>query len=654
MATGNINVMASGLADLDKLLQSLEIENKQQQHEIKKEQQQAAVFEAATEKKNFKTLQEDTARLNEENKAGHQQFRHNRETYQSLKSHHLALVLNQETAQKDLQELHDKWQVQRPQHERALQHYESIWEQYKAKYEERGPAVKLRKWQQQLAETKERLEDSKGKVKILESAIHETQEKRRNSLKPFKSRNQWIIKIATAWAETRQNRNDNEKMQQAIRETERKIQEKKERQLKLQKAQLEEQERKRKIKEAEDKKQLEDQERQKQQQLLQQKQLQRLKEQQQQNQQKLLQQQQQHSQQQPEHLLSPPQRIPQSPLQQPATARTTQSQYFQSPLIGHAPSRSTAAASPQQQSTRHPPYLQMPIMASPRQTPVSTSNFSCSTPSYAPQLFTLKMPSESPLKKQRQPQPKLPSAIACIPTHPDGRAPPRQAVPTRKGVDVPREPESRQAKQVSSHTSQIRGDEPAKGHGESELLVDQQGDKEMMEERQEISVGSGDTVENPPQTPIDEDPHAEDPNEATSGAFQPPMSPFDLEAHFQNLNEMAKSPGFTFSCRPMFSGEDENDDVSEISRPSAARSSADSFSSQFLQPFFNQPDESPMEVGPSRPQEGGILSLFGGGQGEVNKTKDDQEESPATPFSFNFSSSSPNVKSPSAKSFCLF
>ena len=40
------------------------------------------VFEAATEKKNFKTLQEDTARLNEENKAGHQQFRHNRETYQ--------------------------------------------------------------------------------------------------------------------------------------------------------------------------------------------------------------------------------------------------------------------------------------------------------------------------------------------------------------------------------------------------------------------------------------------------------------------------------------------------------------------------------------------------------------------------------------------
>ena len=67
-----------------------------------------------------------------------------------------------------------------------------------------------------------------------------------------------------------------------------------------------------------------------------------------------------------------------------------------------------------------------------------------------------------------------------------------------------------------------------------------------------------DTVENPPQTPIDEDPHAEDPNEATSGAFQPPMSPFDLEAHFQNLNEMAKSPGFTFSCRPMFSGEDEN------------------------------------------------------------------------------------------------
>ena len=92
---------------------------------------------------------------------------------------------------------------------------------------------------------------------------------------------------------------------------------------------------------------------------------------------------------------------------------------------------------------------------------------------------------------QRQPQPKLPSAIACIPTHPDGRAPPRQAVPTRKGVDVPREPESRQAKQVSSHTSQIRGDEPAKGHGESELFVDQQGDKEMMEERQEISVGSG-------------------------------------------------------------------------------------------------------------------------------------------------------------------
>ena len=44
---------------------------------------------------------------------------------------------------------------------------------------------------------------------------------------------------------------------------------------------------------------------------------------------------------------------------------------------------------------------------------------------------------------------------------------------------------------MSSHTSQIRGDEPAKGHGESELFVDQQGDKEMMEERQEISVGSG-------------------------------------------------------------------------------------------------------------------------------------------------------------------
>ncbi len=37
------------------------------------------------------------------------------------------------------------------------------------------------------------------------------------------------------WAETRQKRNDNEKIQQSIRETERKIQENKERQLKLQK-----------------------------------------------------------------------------------------------------------------------------------------------------------------------------------------------------------------------------------------------------------------------------------------------------------------------------------------------------------------------------------------------------------------------------------
>ncbi|XP_038062208.1 DNA ligase 1-like [Patiria miniata] len=644
MASGSMALVDSGLADLDKILQSLEIENKQQQHEIQKEQQQTAAFEAATIEKEMgtKTQQEETARLDEETKAAHQQFCRNKETYESLKNHYLALVLNQETAQKELHELQDKWQVQQAEQERILQHYESIWDKYKAKYEEKALAVELRQWQQQVAQTRERLTESKHKVTSLEAAIQEREDQKKNAPKPFKSLNDWVIQIAKAAVRTRDLRRQKEETLRSINSAKMKIQERKEKQLRLQK-EKEEQERKRKLKEAEDKTRQEELERQKQQQLYQEHKLQQLKAQQQQRQQQT-------------SVPTTPQQIlpPQSPIFQQPTRRAPP-QYIQSPMVRPA---AAVPASP----LRRPPYLQMPILASPRLSADSASGSS----ENVPQPFALRMPAESVNKTQMQPQamvqqssdapvPKEAPALPSVSAHERAEAANQRAVP-------------RQDEPITEGRFEVSGEEESGGTDDAD-----------------------ESLSEAPVTPATDPTSFQDPGTPGSVMSLPPRSPFDLDTHLQGLQEMAKSPGFSYSFRPMFgSAEDANahGEVADKSCSNPPTSSSENFDSPFFESFFsgmggaiqpasNTPTNifgpsrdqvsshptgasifgrpgSPMDTGHSRPP-GGVLSLFGGGSEKADKARNDERGSPAAGFSFNFGGSrSPNVDSSGEGKFSLF
>ncbi|XP_022100626.1 putative uncharacterized protein DDB_G0271606 isoform X2 [Acanthaster planci] len=658
MAAGSIVLMDSGLADLDKILQSLEIENRQQQNEIQKEQQEAAAFEAAVseKEKSTKALQEDTARLDEETKAAHQQFCRNKETYESLKNHYLALELNQETAEKELHELQDKWQVEQLEHERLLRHYESVWEQYKAKYEEKELAVELRQWQHQVGGMRQRLNKSQHNVSLLETALQEKQEKKQNDPKPFESLADWIIQIAKAALRTRDLRRQKEEIQQSVTAAEAKIQERTEKRLQQQKEE-EEQERKRKVEEEKEKIRQKELERQKQQQLNQQQQLQQLKAQQRQQQQ--ARQQLQASVPTTPHQIIPPQ----SPLFQQPTRRALP-QYLQSPLLGTAVARSSAVpASPQQ--LRQPPYLQMPILASPR--PIAASaNGRFENPS---QQFTLQTRAESGNNNPKQPESVIPQAsddLALKKT----KSPPKNS--TWNKIE-----ESKLSTNQRATTSQ---DEPIRESQPFEV-----------NQKESRETDDADTPPNEaPPTPADDPTSFEDPDTPGSVMSLPPRSPFDLDTHLQSLQEFAKSPGFSYSFRPMFGTESNESEVTEKPSSNVPTSSSDNFESPFFHSFFpgvgganqqasdtptqifgscsnqasphltgtsvfSRPD-SPMDTSHSRPP-GGILSLFGSGQDKVEE-RNDVDGSPASScsFSFNFNggSDSPHVDSSSEGKFSLF
>ncbi|KAK6181323.1 hypothetical protein SNE40_009202 [Patella caerulea] len=189
--------------NLDKLLQSFEFENKQYVKLIEKENQQIEAYSKRIEegKTSITHTQSAINQLDDDTKRAHKQFTQNRDNCESLRKTTVVLMEHEVALNKKLNSVVITTENDRAERNGVLQHYQNIWEDYKATYKTFPLAIKLHKEKEEFSQLNIQVEEAKKQAEMLTKQIKMAQG---NDGVNFKNLNSFITKLAGMKLETTQ------------------------------------------------------------------------------------------------------------------------------------------------------------------------------------------------------------------------------------------------------------------------------------------------------------------------------------------------------------------------------------------------------------------------------------------------------------------
>ncbi|KAI8500419.1 hypothetical protein Bbelb_219850 [Branchiostoma belcheri] len=161
------------LANLDKLIQNLEFENKQQVKLIEKENEEREEFERQTKEKKeeITSMQKSISQMDEDTKRLHRQFKYNRDNVGSLKRTCQLLYEHEEALKHKLEDVTNAGEKQRTDCAKMLEHFQNVWAKHQEVYENMPKVKTLRERQAALHNLQDTIKQAIQRIEVLNRTI---------------------------------------------------------------------------------------------------------------------------------------------------------------------------------------------------------------------------------------------------------------------------------------------------------------------------------------------------------------------------------------------------------------------------------------------------------------------------------------------------
>ncbi|XP_078696952.1 uncharacterized protein LOC144925032 isoform X2 [Branchiostoma floridae x Branchiostoma belcheri] len=197
------------LANLDKLIQNLEFENKQQVKLIEKENEEREEFERQTKEKKeeIASMQKSISQMDEDTKRLHRQFKYNRDNVGSLKRTCQLLYEHEEALKHKLEDVTNAGGKQRTDCAKMLEHFQNVWAKHQEVYENMPKVKTLRERQAALRNLQDTIKQAIQRIEVLNRTIRslENPAEEDKQMPVFLNLQACIIKLAELKVDTAKN-----------------------------------------------------------------------------------------------------------------------------------------------------------------------------------------------------------------------------------------------------------------------------------------------------------------------------------------------------------------------------------------------------------------------------------------------------------------
>ncbi|CAH1239357.1 Hypp5813 [Branchiostoma lanceolatum] len=218
------------LDNMDKLIQNLEFENKQQVKLIEKENEEKEELDRQTKEKKeeIATMQKAISQMDEDTKRLHRQFKYNRDNVGSLKRTCQLLYEHEEALKHKLKDVTNAGDKQRTDCAKMLEHFQNLWTKHQEVYESMPKVKTLRERQAALHNLQDTIKQAIERIEQLNSTIRnlENPTEEDAQMPVFPNLQSCIIKLAELKVDTTKNHAQVKEMKVSIRKLSEEVEEK--------------------------------------------------------------------------------------------------------------------------------------------------------------------------------------------------------------------------------------------------------------------------------------------------------------------------------------------------------------------------------------------------------------------------------------------
>ncbi|XP_066297260.1 golgin subfamily A member 6-like protein 4 [Branchiostoma lanceolatum] len=220
----------AALDNMDKLIQNLEFENKQQVKLIEKENEEREELERQTQdkKEEIASMQKAISQMDEDTKRLHRQFKYNRDNVGSLKRTCQLLYEHEEALKHKLKDVTNAGDKQRTDCAKMLEHFQNVWTKHQQVYESMPKVKTLRERQAALHNLQDTIKQAIQRIEQLNSTIRnlENPTEEDAQMPVFPNLQSCIIKLAELKVDTTKNHAQVKEMKVNIRKLTEEVEEK--------------------------------------------------------------------------------------------------------------------------------------------------------------------------------------------------------------------------------------------------------------------------------------------------------------------------------------------------------------------------------------------------------------------------------------------